>query len=132
MTIDLLLQQFTLKHITQNEIQAAQKKSIKEHIGVAKDEESTAKVITVDEEDNNNKRKTMKVFDTYDSPQKTMSLSATADNPKAGAAEELLYCFTRCQRHEKLMTTWICCAYGAIRCDSYGLVKRLQTMIPMH
>ena len=71
-----------LRHHNQSEIQAAKNKLIKEVIGITnKDEECTAEVTTIDEEDDSNKRKTIKGFEIFDSPQKTMSSSAaTSDN----------------------------------------------------
>jgi hypothetical protein len=66
-------------------------------------------VIIVDEEDNSNRRNTTKSFDIFDSQQKAMSSPAL---PDVGITRslELLGLFNN---------------YGAIRCDSYGLVARL-------
>jgi hypothetical protein len=56
-----------------------QKKLINEVIGVAKNQEIIAKVIIVVEENNGNRRNTMKCFDIVDSQQKAMLLPALPD-----------------------------------------------------
>ena len=82
----------SLRHLKQNEIQAAKNKPIKEVIGVpSKEIECAAKVITINEKDDGNKRKSVKGFDIFDDPQKTTSSSgATADNSHAEVAKKLL------------------------------------------
>ena len=98
LTIDLLWTTIldsrhqSLRHLNQNEIQTAKNKPIQEVNGVpSKEEECAAKVITINEKDDGNKRKSVKGFDIFDDPQKTMSSSgATADNSHAEVAKKLL------------------------------------------
>jgi len=91
MTSDILLTKIldlrcrSLRHLNQNEIQAAKNKLIKGVIGVPCKEQECA------EEDNGSKRKTIKGFDIFDAPQKTMTSSAaTADSSEVKGAKEML------------------------------------------
>jgi len=74
-----------VRHLNQNEIQAAKNKLIKEVIAEPCKEEECS------EELNGRKRKTIKVFAIFEAPQKRMSTSAaTADNSEVNRAKELL------------------------------------------
>jgi len=91
MTSDILMTKIldprcgSLRHLNQNEIQAAKNKIIKGVIGVpCKEQDCT-------EEDNGSKRNPIKGSDILDAPQKTITSSAaTADSSEVKGAKEML------------------------------------------